>query len=65
MAQTYQQYMAGVREDLASEGYEADICVYMDIAESLLFDPEFKRLAEKQFPNRAGMELKECVAHSI
>ena len=65
MAQTYQQYMAGVREDLASEGYEADICVYMDIAEALLFDPEFKRLAEKQFPHRAGMELKECVAHSI
>lgn len=65
MAKTYQQYMAGVREDLASEGYEADICVYYDIAESLLEDKEFKRLAKKQFPGRDTMSLKECVAHSI
>mgnify|MGYP006276286687 FL=1 len=65
MTQTYEQYMAGVREDIASEGYEADICIYMDIAEALLWDPEFKALAVKRFPGRDAMTLKECVAHTI
>ena len=65
MAQTYEQAIADVRADLASEGYEADICVYMDIAEALLYDPEFKALAEKRFPNRGTMQLKECVAHTF
>lgn len=65
MAKTYAQHMAEVRQDIESEGYEADICIYLDIAESLLFDPEFKRLAMKQFPGRKGMDLRECVAHSI
>ena len=65
MAKTYEQHMAEVREDIASEGYEADICVYMDIAEALLWDPEFKALAVKRFPGRDTMTLKECVAHSI
>ena len=63
MSKTYQQHMAEVREDIASEGYEADICIYMDIAESLLFDPEFKRLAKKQFPGRDGMTLQIGRAH--
>lgn len=65
MKQTYEKAIADVRADLASEGYEADICVYMDIAESLLEDPEFKALATKRFPDRGSMQLKECVAHSI
>jgi len=65
MKQTYAQAIADVRADLASEGYEADICMYMDIAESLLEDPEFKALAMKRFPDRGTMQLKECVAHSI
>ena len=65
MAKTYAQHMAEVREDIASEGYEADICVYMDIAEALLWDPDFRRLAEAKFPGRDTMSLKECVAHSI
>jgi hypothetical protein len=65
MAQTYAQAIADVRADLMSEGYEADICIYMDIAESLLEDKSFRRLAEAKFPGRDTMSLKECVAHSI
>ena len=65
MAKTFKQYIAEVRADMADEGYEADIIIYFDIAESLLEDPKFKKLAEKQFPGRAGALLKECVAHSI
>ena len=63
MAQTYAQYVAGVREDMASEGYEEDFSVYYDIAESLLYDPEFKKLAVKKFGKISN--LREIVAHSL
>ena len=65
MSKTYSQYIAEVRADLADEGYEADIILYFDIAESLLDDPLFKALAQSKFPGRNGVALKECVAHSI
>jgi uncharacterized protein YutE (UPF0331/DUF86 family) len=63
MTQTYAQYVAGVREDMVSEGYGEDFSVYYDIAESLLEDKEFKKLAVKKFGN--VVNLREIVAHSL
>lgn len=63
MAQTYAQIVAGVREDMASEGYAEDFSIYYDIAESLLEDKEFKKLAVKKFGKIAN--LREIVAHSL
>ena len=65
MSKTYAQYIAEVRSDLADEGYEADIILYFDIADSLLDDAKFKALAQAKFPGRNDVALKECVAHSI
>ena len=65
MSKSYAQYIAEVRADLAEEGYEADIILYFDIAESLLDDAEFKALAQAKFPGRNDLSLKECVAHTI
>jgi uncharacterized protein YutE (UPF0331/DUF86 family) len=63
MAQTYAQYVADVQSDMASEGYEKDFSTYYDIAECLLFDPDFKKLAMKKFGNIPN--LREIVAHSL
>jgi len=63
MGQTYEQYVADVRADMASEGYEQDFSIYYDIAECLLFDSEFKKLAIKKFGNIAN--LREIVANSL
>ena len=65
MSKSYAQYIAEVRADLAEEGYEADIILYFDIADSLLDDAKFKALAQAKFPGRNDVALKECVAHSI
>lgn len=66
MAQTYEQYVADVKADVASEGYEQDIALYFDIAESLLFFPDFKALAQKRFPMcNTEWALKEAVAHTL
>ena len=66
MAQTYEQYVTDVRADIVSEGYEQDIALYFDIAESLLFFAEFKALAQQRFPVcRTESALKEAVAHSL
>ena len=63
MSQTYAQYVADVRADMASEGYAEDFSIYYDIAEALLYDPEFKKLAVKKFGNISN--LREIVAHSL
>ena len=67
-SKTFEQYCADVREDMQADGlYDmADASVYYDIAESLLYDPEFKKLAKKRFPSvKDATILRECVADSI
>lgn len=61
MAKTYAQYVAEVRGDL--EGYDADLCVYYDLADAMLEDKEFKQLAVKKFGNT--INLRESVVHSL
>lgn len=70
MAQTYAQYVSDVKKDLAEQAYgeeiTQDIALYFDIAESLLFDTNFAKLARQRFPNvRDDMALKEAVAHTL
>jgi hypothetical protein len=65
MSKTYDQYVADCRSDIESEGYERDLGVYMDIAESMLFDSAFRALAVRKFGQQSEFALKECVAHSL
>jgi len=65
MAKTYEQYVADCQLDIESEGYEKDLGVYMDIAESMLFDSAFRALAVHKFGQQSEFALKECVAHSL
>ena len=65
MSKTYDQYVADCQSDIESEGYEADIGVYMDIAESMLYDSAFRDLAVAKFGPQSKFALKECVAHSL
>ena len=65
MSKTYVDYVNDARADIESQGYEADIGIYMDIADSMLCIPEFRALAGKEFDNLNGMSLSEAVAHSL
>lgn len=67
-SKTFEQVCRECREDMQADGlYDmADASVYYDIAESLLYDPEFKKLAKKRFPSvKDETILRECVADSI
>lgn len=65
MNKTFDDYVEDARSDIESEGYEADIGVYMDIANCMLSNPKFAMLAKQQFDNLNGMSLTEAVAHSL
>lgn len=65
---TFNQYCAEAREDLRSDGmYDMnDASLYWDVAESMLYDPEFRKLAKAHFPNvKDETVLRECVADCI
>lgn len=66
-SKTFEQYCAEVREVMREGLYDmADPSVYWDIAGSLLYNPEFKKLAKKRFPTvKSDTMLRECVADSI
>lgn len=67
MKKTYEQICREARDDIESDGIyhpiEAD--VLYDFAESLLGDPEFKKLAKEKFPKVREELLRECVADSL
>ena len=63
MAQTFEQYIADCKQDIRDEGYEQD--AFLDIAESMLHNSEFRALAIKRFGKQSKSELKVCVADSL
>ena len=68
MAKTFEQHCREARQDMAADGmYDMeDSTMYFDIAEAMLFDPEFKKMAKKRFPNvKSESVLRECVADSL
>ena len=68
MANTFEQMCSDIRNDMRADGlYDmADGSVYWDIAEAMLFDPEFKRLAQQRFPLiKDDQVLRERVADCI
>ena len=68
MTKTFEQHCREARKDMAADGiYDMeDSTVYYDIAEAMLFDPEFKQMAKKRFPNvKNEQTLRECVAESM
>lgn len=68
MANTFEQMCSDIRNDMRADGlYDmGDESVYWDIAESMLFDPEFKRLAQRRFPLvKDDQVLRERVADCI
>lgn len=65
MPKTFQSYINDAKSDIQSEGYEPDLGIYMDIAESMLYDPVFAALAKQHFGHLNGMSMKEAVAHSL
>lgn len=62
---TYEDTLRGVREDMRDEGTYGDTEMAFAVAETLLYDPVFKKLAEDKFPGRDDELLKECVACNI
>jgi len=68
MAKTFDQYCDDMRDDMLADGlYESqDFSIFFDIAGSMLYNPEFRKLAESQFPGgKDRVQLCEFVAHSI
>jgi hypothetical protein len=62
---TYESEIAGVRQDMKDDGTYGDTEMVFAVAEALLDDPEFKKLAKDKFPGRSDELLKECVACNI
>lgn len=63
---TYEQVIAGVRQDMQDDGMYGDDSVAFEIAQSLLDnEPGFKKLAQARFPGRSNELLVECVACTI
>ena len=62
---TYEDTIKGVREDMQDEGTYGDTEMAFAVAEALLDDPDFKKLAKAKFPGRNDELLKECVACNI
>ena len=60
---TYDQYISDARSDATDEHYESDMLY--DAAESMLYDPVFKRLAVDRYPDVLVNELKFVVAEDI
>lgn len=67
MTKAYEQMCRECRKDMEADGlYDmTDSTVFYDIAEAMLYDPEFKKEAKKKFPTVSDQILRECVADSI
>jgi hypothetical protein len=63
MVKTYAEHIAETKQEIREEGYEQDS--FMDIAESMLLDSEFRTEAIKRFGVQNKSELKVCVADSL
>jgi hypothetical protein len=63
MVKTYAQHIAECKQEIREEGYERDS--FMDIAESMLLDIEFRDQAIERFGVQNYSELKVCVADSL
>jgi hypothetical protein len=63
MVKTYAQHIAEAKEEIREEGYGRDS--FMDIAEAMLLDSEFRTQAVKRFGVQSKSELKVCVADSL
>ena len=50
---------------MKDEGTYGDTEMAFAVAEALLDDPSFKKLAKAKFPGRSDELLKECVACNI
>ena len=62
----YQTEINEIREQMIADGFEIDFSVAMDTAQAVLFDPEFKKLAKKEFPfAKTDFQLQECVANTL
>ena len=63
---TYKQAIADIREDMASEAYSQDESTLLDLADCLLHDPMFSKLARKKYPSVTDpFDLKMCIAQDI
>lgn len=62
---TFEETLAGVRQDMQDEGIYGDTEMAFATAESLLQDSKFKKLAKAKFPGRNDELLVECVACRI
>lgn len=67
MTKTYEQMCREARNDIESDGiyHPIEAGILYDFAESLLDDPEFKKLARRKFPTVSEELLRECVADSL
>lgn len=67
MAKTYEQMCREARNDIESDGiyHPIEAGILYDFAESLLDDPEFRKLAKAKFPLAGDQTLRECVADSL
>jgi hypothetical protein len=63
MTKTYAQHVAEAKQEIREEGYGRD--TFMDIAEAMLLDSEFRAQAVKRFGMQNKSELKACVADSL
>jgi hypothetical protein len=63
VSRTYENFIRDAQDDARSEGYTGDML--WDVAEAMLLDPEFQRLAQARFTFVQPGHLKFSVADDL